>query len=394
MQNISGRAGSMRRWIFTDGSCTTHVDPMRRRAGWAAVEVAPYLINGEIVKISAMWGTIPAAWPQSAPASEFAAATAAAETMDFSEETRILADCSSVIAVMAGAPRQQLHASRPWAGAYRLAHAVAMNRSPLAAIEKVPAHTVEVQGESGSVRLRRLANEWADDRAKAAVRLHPAPSPLQAGVADASWCHAEVACRVLAEATLLWPAAVPDIPRRPPTQKERQQRAEAARARRAARTRQRQAAQEAQWKAADDSHSWVACGSLLRCARCQTRRLAVGRMDRCPGMPLELAQWAAQAKGHRHVLAHAALWNRQAPERTVAVVLCVACGAWTTAAAQAAQSLLLRPCRGTPTKAGADALSRVARGLHPKAGCQPPLLALSAGDAAVVSDLLAAHRCG
>ena len=126
-----------------------------------------------------------------------------------------------------------------------MAQAVAMNKAPLAAIEKVPAHTAEVPGEAGPVRLRRLANEWADHCAKAAVRLHPMPSPLQARVADASWRHAEVACRVLAEATLLWPAAVPDIPRRPPTQEERQRRAEAVRARCVARTRWRRAAQEA-----------------------------------------------------------------------------------------------------------------------------------------------------
>ena len=83
----------MHQWIFTDGSCTTHVDPAGRRAGWAAVEVAPYLINGQLVKISALWGTLPAAWPQSAPASEFCALVAAAEAMAVSEEARIFSDC-------------------------------------------------------------------------------------------------------------------------------------------------------------------------------------------------------------------------------------------------------------------------------------------------------------
>ena len=177
---------------------------------------------------------------------------------------------------------------------------------------------------------------------------------------------------------MLWPAAIPEIPRSqcPTTREGRRQQAAASRARRMERTRRRQAEREAQRKAIDDSHDWVCCGCIQRCAKCQVRRSASGHMASCPGLPLGLAQWAEEARAHRHALATGALSNRNAPEDTVPVLVCTSCGAWATAASQTTRSLLLRPCHKEPSRAGEDVLSRVRRGLHPKAGHQPPLLTL------------------
>ena len=259
------------------------------------------------VKLRALWGTLPAAWPQTAPASELAAMMVAAEAMDVKEDTRILADCRSVIDVMAGAPQQQLRAARPWAGAYRAAHAIAQSKSPLAAVEKVPAHTVEVEGEDPPTRLRRLGNDWADSQAKLAVQLHPQPLPSDEKTRRLVWKHAHVACRVLAEATLMWPAAVPAVPRevRPTTRGARRQQADDTRRRRGEQAGHRRATRAAQQQDADSSHEWVPCGSISRCAKCQIRRAASG-LERCPGVPHELERWAAQAREHGHVLAMAA----------------------------------------------------------------------------------------
>ena len=52
---------------------------MARRAGWAAVEVEPHLLNGQLVRVRALWGSLPAVWPQAAPAAEFAGVVVAAE---------------------------------------------------------------------------------------------------------------------------------------------------------------------------------------------------------------------------------------------------------------------------------------------------------------------------
>ena len=92
---------------------------------------------------------------------------------------------------------------------------------------------------------------------------------------------------------------------------------------------------------------------------------------------------------HGHRLGTAALYDHQAHEEAVALLVCTVCGAWATAASQETRSLLLRPCR-RPTRAGKDVLSRVLRGLHPKAGHGPPLLAMSAAVAEAVAAGLAA----
>ena len=54
LSSLSVWAGSMTEWIFVDGSANTAQDRRSRRAGWSCVEVAPYLINGQLVVIRAV----------------------------------------------------------------------------------------------------------------------------------------------------------------------------------------------------------------------------------------------------------------------------------------------------------------------------------------------------
>ena len=121
LHNLCSVAWRMKRSVFTDGSCSTQLDPSRRRAGWAVVEVADHLVDGEIVGIYAVWGTLPAGWPQSPQAGEFAAVVAAAELV--ADSAGIYSDCQSVVDAFHSQaelpPAEQLHPQQLYAGAVR-----------------------------------------------------------------------------------------------------------------------------------------------------------------------------------------------------------------------------------------------------------------------------------
>ena len=115
IEDLDEVADSMSGVIFIDGSADTPADTRSRRAGWAVVEVAPSLVDGQLVRRRAIWGTAPSTWPQNAQAGEFAAAVAAATLGAFG--ATIYTDCTSVLKVMQGDPRMAQHPARPWAGA-------------------------------------------------------------------------------------------------------------------------------------------------------------------------------------------------------------------------------------------------------------------------------------
>ena len=122
---------------------------------------------------------------------------------------------------------------------------------------------------------------------------------------------------------MLWPAAVPEVPRAmgPSTRQGREEQAQASRARRAERTRMERARREAQWRAAAETHRWVSCGTIQRCGCCQLRRVRSVEIARCAGIPGGLRQWASSARQQRHTLAIAALFHHQHPEVTVPIVI-------------------------------------------------------------------------
>ena len=120
------------------------------------------------------------------------------------------------------------------------------------------------------------------------------------------------------------------------------------------------------------THEWTKCGSIWRCSRCHCRMAK--QLSECHGRPANLADWQHSAQQLGQVLYQGELFSPSRPATTVRLLACKACGAWATAATQQARSLLLRPCSRRPTKQGLEARRRLARGLHPKRGLEPPLL--------------------
>ena len=91
-------------------------------------------------------------------------------------------------------------------------------------------------------------------------------------------------------------------------------------------------------------------------------------------MAESMQEWAevAHRQGHALRVAIAHYSGREQPDEVLRILFCAKCGTWATAAQQQ-KCQLLGPCHNEPTRAGADVLSRLRRGLHPKAGLTPPL---------------------
>ena len=266
---------------------------------------------------------------------------------------------------------------RFWAGSWKDVHKRPIGARVCAELVKVQAHTAARHGERPEERLARLANEWADSEAKAGVALQPTPLPLVKRLQAGVWADATTACRVLAEATLLWPAALGIVSqRRRPTS--RVEREEVAQRRREA-TSERQAVRRRALLAALSSHQWVQVGSQRRCAVClAVHGLPAARAEVCPGYPDAFSIWLDVARSGGHSMKLGVLHEREAALHAVPVAWCSSCGSWMTTATQGSRCRLLDACRCRrgldPTKAGREARSRAARGLHPKPGHGPPVL--------------------
>ena len=199
-------------------------------------------------------------------------------------------------------------------------------------------------------------------------------STLIRQAASRTWEDARAAARVLATATTLWPAARPMVSNagRPTT---RQARAERAHARQVRLAEARKLKKQTQFSA-QATHSWMQVGSVTRCCWCLCRHSC---LQPCTGIPVALRSWEECAVQHAHtprrVLLH--FHGRAESQEVLSAIVCMSCGAWSTAAVQRRHSLLLKPCRRVPSRAGQDVLSRVRRGLHPKAGGTPPCLCVN-----------------
>ena len=256
-----------------------------------------------------------------------------------------------------------------WAGVVRRAQAFANSTKAMSELRKVKAHQTECSTEADEQKWARLANEWADEEAKAALQRHPQPSAAERAEVSQAWEDALATCQVLARATLLWPAA---------SGKDRQARWNRATTRRGrlleAQTKRARRAEERRLRAqhAWSTHAWINVGSSFRCAACLC--LCTGRrhqVEPCPGPPARLAGRldAAPALGHRIFCGF--LGERDGRGALQRLYMCISCGAWTTAAVQP-RCRLWAQCQGHTTEAAAQALRRVRRGLHPKPGRRPP----------------------
>ena len=182
------------------------------------------------------------------------------------------------------------------------------------------------------------------------------------------WQDAIAACRVLGEATLLWPAAaeMTGQARRPTTREQRRAKVAERQTRRQKILEHRQARR----RHVADTHAWTWVGRSRRCTSCLAW---YGRdVTECQGVPPAWTGWINHTKANGHRLRHAILHD--AGERNVMpMTICMACGSWSSTAGQSVHCKLATHCQEKLTKVGANAIDRVMRGFHPKSGRHPAL---------------------
>ena len=170
---------------------------------------------------------------------------------------------------------------------------------------------------------------------------------------------ARVACRVLAASTLLWPAAATMLGRRrQPTTREAREKIHADRV---AAVQQRRQRKEDDRTRRHASHAWASVGSTRRCGHCLLTE--AHSVPACAGYPEQLRTWASEAEGlWGHTVLRGAIYDGNV--QPLPLLVCRACGAWTSAAMQTA-SLLRKPCKEYASRAGETALRRISKGKHP-----------------------------
>ncbi len=203
-------------------------------------------------------------------------------------------------------------------------------------VRKVPAHVDPRACHSPEARADAIGNGQADEEARQAVKLHPQPSPAQLQDLEAALKRSRLIVRTIA-------AVMPQFPAMP---REGMQR----------RPRLREGAEIA----GDGGHQWKFAAGCWRCTICWTLTVK-SEIDarlvhrRCPGPKLSLAAASIVQSGHK--LAHAA---GQLP-----FMFCITCGAFSARRAYG----LAATCRGTPSRAGAQALAW-ASAMDNAAGCR------------------------
>ena len=84
-----------------------------------------------------------------------------------------VSDCASVISSLAQPADVALAPDRFWAGAWKDVQKRQVGARVCAELVKAKAHIVARFGEPPEERLARLANQWADEEAKAGTALQP-----------------------------------------------------------------------------------------------------------------------------------------------------------------------------------------------------------------------------
>ena len=319
-----------------------------------------------------MAGLVPAHLPQTAPAAEHCALQAAAALAG--PGTRFFGDCQAVV----DAARMGL-CPRAWGrlvygGLLRDAFGHREARPAIESTVKVKAHQT-LEGLVGEERRIALGNDLADAAAKRACGWHPRPELQVQRAVRQQVKDAEHVAALVGRAVARWPRPVAE------------ERAHAARgvrpagiARRTAEMRARAAARRARRtearRQAEATHSWATVGGTARCRLCLALRRGVA--EPCCGAPAGLAASAdaATERGHR-------LWRARAtppsgggpPAPSFPVLACTRCGAWEAAGAS---SSLARRCE-PPNKGGMAVLSRLRRGLFPRAEARWRGTTVSAG---------------
>ncbi len=312
--------------IYGDGSCTTHVYPELRRAATSIVQRQP---GGNVVK--RILCPVATPLPQTPQSAEYMVVALVQQLAQKGRHVDLAVDCLNVVRDSNLPFRTAVSAKRVHAGIMRSAR-LDDNWNRHITVRKVKAHANPEQAANERDRQDAIGNDWADKNAKAALLLHPRPSPVDEAMLEAAIKRARLVVRTIAAVTQVFPPLPKERLARPPR------------------------AAEGSSFAAAGGHKWrYACG-LWRCSECL--KLTLDQQlspqlanQRCPG-PKPSTQLES-ITAHGHVVA-----------RTVAslpIIFCLRCGAFTARRAYG----LAAPCKGRPTGPGAQALARIRRGQQP-----------------------------
>ncbi len=315
LKDVTGR-------VYVDGSCQPSTVRGLARAAMALVTADGSGNHGKVLQLP-----VPRHLPQTAQAAEclvVAVAHDAAKGM-----VEVIGDCLNVVRAFQQSAARALLPSRKYAGIV-LDSFKDLARRRMVTVRWTKAHREEATARNEEEAREIRGNNAADAAAKEAVNLHP---PLGADVVRKVEFYERRAPHVVAAVTAameLFPRAPTGLNRIPkPRTIEEAERSE--------------------------RHLWSYRAGAWRCQRCGDY-VTAGRMppyrmhQRCTGRDITDRAGAFADAGHTMVRIDADL----------PVVMCSSCGSWGNRRTRN----LAQPC-GEPTKAGRQALARVAKGLHP-----------------------------
>ncbi len=314
--------------IYVDGSCTSHVISELRRAATSLVVLGESQEEKWRVRMA-----VPTPMPQTPQAAEFVAVPlvhAYAKGVD--ERFNVASDCLNVVRSCNEEAAKAMGHTRAYGGIMKPALADPDWRKRIT-VRKVPAHVAPETLPEGQEKRDAIGNQYADEAAKSAIQLHPQASPAMQQDLEAALKRARIVVRTIA-------AVMPLFPPMPADQ----------------RMKRRPLAREGAEIIGDGGHKWAFSAGSWRCEVCWRMTLkpdidAALAHGKCDG-PKESLE-AARIAGRGHKLAHV---GGQMP-----VLFCMTCGSYSARRAYG----LGATCRGTPTKAGMQALSRIRRGFQP-----------------------------
>ncbi len=310
-------------WVYFDGSCRP--SPIRdlARAGCSIVEVDE---EGDMVR--SLEAVVPWHLPQTAQCAEYLSMALGFTYVN--RCARFVGDCLGVVNAMRAKPGRAGGAQARYAGLVMDTHKVPERRRLVEEVRWVRAHRAITGKEDASERRDIKANAKADELAKSAVDMHPSLGAELLAEVDYYVKRAPHVVSAIAAALELFPPA-PKSGGRPPRP-----------------TTERQAKERGQ-------HMWRFSAGTWRCTICRDWLNArvlprYRRRQACRGCSID--DDAARLAANGHTLCSAV--------SVLPFVICTACGAWGNRRTRR----LAAPC-GAPTAAGAQAVKRVARGLHP-----------------------------
>ncbi len=315
--------------FYFDGSCTTHVVPELRRAGFSIIIKDPS--NKPLARVSTpLWEGL----PQTPQAAEFAAYAGAVQYVG--GPSWFFGDCLNVLRQANGSQRRSVAPHLRYSGVMKDVLKRPEQARCVQAFVKVKAHRCIDAIADADERIKAQGNAEADELAKAAVSRHPRAAPAEEAMLQTAIEDGRTIIRLAAAILKKWPPLKVRFTRGPAGDKDQGQRKGADRLR----------------------HDWRFTEGRWRCQRCLRCVNGGGGDDPgdakgyCGGEATDSLVRAAERRGHRMAAADG---------ECMPVWFCLKCGAWLSRRAFG----LRKDCRGRPTGAGKQALRNIEQGRHP-----------------------------